>query len=698
MLLAAATAVYAQTTPTNWDTSGNSLLNGSFYFRQVAYSIGDDSGDLGDADAIYGQITFNGNGTYTITAAGANGGALILDAYNGSESALPATTGTYAISSSGYGYITSPAVSGDLIFGLVSANGVFVGSSTDNVNGYNDMMIMAKIASPVMTASNFSGNWTMSSFDPNINGSFEVSYMLNTVATMSPDGNGHLNVASIKGYENGNSSPITQSVSGLGYIFSNGAAVATFPTNGSLLYGQKYFYFSPDGNFFFGGGPQNFDMIVGVKTNTSSAPPPGLYFQVGLDESLNEYGGDMDTYFGSLDGVSGSSGLTLIGHQRVNDFGGTANLAYGASLYDYTYSNPLTFTANEATTSSAGFIAGDGGNVIISTGLGGTLGISVTLQAPTPTASGVWIDPQGVVNSASFAPFTARIAPGELITLFGSNLSNTTTALQGGNAAPTTMGGVQVTIGGYPAPVFSVSPTQVSTIVPYEVTVGSTVGIQVSNAGQLSNTVTQYVSNTAPGVFTQCACGIEYGWLVHLGIGNSVSAVGSPVSDSNPAVEGETLAVGLTGLGAVTPSISDGAVAPTNGTNTTNNTITVDISQVASATVGFAGLLPGLAAEYQLNVTMPTSGITVGPNYFDVEGMDSSGYIDSYMSYPLIPVQATPPSTASVTEQPMVAEQARIAAPSKYHRVKPAAASSNARIPVNRVFAQAAKTGATANQ
>ena len=46
MLLSAATALYAQTTPTNWDTSGNSLLNGSFYFRQVAYSIGDDSGDF----------------------------------------------------------------------------------------------------------------------------------------------------------------------------------------------------------------------------------------------------------------------------------------------------------------------------------------------------------------------------------------------------------------------------------------------------------------------------------------------------------------------------------------------------------------------------------------------------------------------------------------------------------------------------
>ena len=691
MLLSAATGLYAQSTPTTWDTSGNSLLKGSFYFRQVAYSIGDDTGDLGDADAIYGQITFDGNGNYTISAAGANGGAVLVDAYNGSISNMPATTGTYGISSSGYGYITSPAASGDLVFGLVSSNGVFVGSSTDNVNGYNDMMIMARIASPAPTASSFNGSWTMSSFDPNINGNFEVSYMLNTVATMNPDGNGHLNVASIKGYENGSSSPITQSVSGLSYIFSSGAAVATFPNNGSLLYGQKYFYFSPDGNFFFGGSPQNFDMIVGVKTNTSNPTVSGLYFQVGLDETLNSSGGDMDTYFGSVDAVKGSSGLTLIGHQRVNDFGGTLNLAYGASLYDYTYTNPITFTGNESTTSTTGFIAGDNGQVIITTGLGGYLGLSVSLQAPTPSAgSGVWIDPQGVVNSASFAPFTARIAPGELITLFGSNLASTTAAIQGGQAAPTTLGNVQVTIGGYPAPIFSVSAGQVSVIVPYEVAVGSTVGIQVNNAGQMSNTVTQYVSNTAPGVFTQCACGIQYGWIAHLGIGNSVAAVGSPVSDSNPAVEGETLAVGLTGLGVVTPSISDGAVPPTSGTNTTNNTFQVDLSGV-SATVGFSGLLPGLAAEYQMNVTMPTSGVTVGPNYFDIAGMDSSGNLDSYMSYPLIPVQATPPSSTTAS-----AELAKVTvAPPKFHRAKPAA--NHARLPVKRVFTQP-KTGAADNQ
>ncbi len=48
----------------------------------------------------------------------------------------------------------------------------------------------------------------------------------------------------------------TQSrLTGLKYSFSNGAAVATFPVNGTLMSGQKYFYFSKDGNFMFGGSP-----------------------------------------------------------------------------------------------------------------------------------------------------------------------------------------------------------------------------------------------------------------------------------------------------------------------------------------------------------------------------------------------------------------------------------------------------------
>ena len=66
--VAALAPAFAQTTPT-WDTSGNGLLKGTYYFRQVYYFLSSSAnGTLADAASTYGTITFSGTGTYTITA------------------------------------------------------------------------------------------------------------------------------------------------------------------------------------------------------------------------------------------------------------------------------------------------------------------------------------------------------------------------------------------------------------------------------------------------------------------------------------------------------------------------------------------------------------------------------------------------------------------------------------------------------
>ncbi len=55
----------------SWDNSGNSLLNGTYYFREVFYvASGDSNGDLSQAIAVFGNITFNGAGTYTLSCSG----------------------------------------------------------------------------------------------------------------------------------------------------------------------------------------------------------------------------------------------------------------------------------------------------------------------------------------------------------------------------------------------------------------------------------------------------------------------------------------------------------------------------------------------------------------------------------------------------------------------------------------------------
>ena len=95
----------------SWDNSGNSLLNGTYYFREVFYvASGDSNGDLSQAIAVFGNITFNGAGTYTMICSVADsslgdGTCLAwLQYYYGTSATL---SGTYSISASGYGFLSA---------------------------------------------------------------------------------------------------------------------------------------------------------------------------------------------------------------------------------------------------------------------------------------------------------------------------------------------------------------------------------------------------------------------------------------------------------------------------------------------------------------------------------------------------------------------------------------------------------------
>src|SRR5947209_8760786 len=136
-LLLGAALSPAQTTPA-FDSSGNKLLNGVYYMREVVYLIGDQTGALSRAVSLYGNISFDGAGNYTITS------QPILDSNAGRVSSL-SITGTYSIAASGYGFMSSPVSKGDFVYGLVS-NGIFIGSSTES--SFNDLLVAAPLASP----------------------------------------------------------------------------------------------------------------------------------------------------------------------------------------------------------------------------------------------------------------------------------------------------------------------------------------------------------------------------------------------------------------------------------------------------------------------------------------------------------------------------------------------------------------------
>ena len=292
---------------------------------------------------------------------------------------------------------------------------------------------------------------------------------------VNPDGAGNLgNNISVTGYfGEGGSTVVSQTISTkVTYAFSNGAASLGFPTSTSLIAGAKLLYISPDGNFVFGGSSTGWDFFVGVRTGTGAPNFGGLYYQAGIDDPVDSsMVGYLDTYYGAINGGGGS----LVGHQRLAEI-------FNSTAIDYTYTD--TYTANASTYSAAymRYAVGAGGAVRIGSGIGPYLGLNVALAATTPSGTGVFLDPRGIVNAASFAPFTAAIVPGEFITLYGAGLAPSGLPAASTTPFPTILGGVQVMIGGIAAPIYYATPGQISAIVPYGIASGI-VAIQVINNG-----------------------------------------------------------------------------------------------------------------------------------------------------------------------------------------------------------------------
>jgi uncharacterized protein (TIGR03437 family) len=306
------------------------------------------------------------------------------------------------------------------------------------------------------------------------------------------------------------------------------------------------------------------------------------------------------------------------------------------AAYGYTFGD--TYSAGSATYTDANtqtqYAVGAGGAIRIGLGIGPYLGITVALAAATFTAPGgaPYIFPNGVVNAASSAPFTAGISRGEVISIYGSGLAPGNQVTTSSSQFPTTLDGVQVMINGIAAPLYYVQPGQVAAIVPYEIsetgaagTAGAIATIQVINNGAPSNTVTEFVGLTTPGVFTYPTPG-------GLGDGAILHQDFSIVTESSPAALGETVQVYVTGLGDVSPGITDGAAGPgPPNLSQTTNTFTAYLTSLstgvsAQGTVQYEGLAPTLAGKYQINVTIPTTGVSSGDNILEFAGPDSDTY------------------------------------------------------------------------
>jgi uncharacterized protein (TIGR03437 family) len=610
LLLGLAAGIPAWANLPTWDTSGNGLLNGTYYFREVIYVVGDTAGDLSQELSVYGNISFNGSGTYSISNATVNE----CDSSGCGQQPL-SFNGSYSFASNGYGFFTNPLSSSQATFtnyGLVS-NGLLIASATED--GFNSLFIAAPVGT-IATASAFQGAYQINGYIPG-----SRSNAADVTFTLNPDGVGNLGTVNMTGYfSGGGSTAYTQSSANLKYTFSNGAGVLTFPTSTTANFysGQEFLYISPDRNFVFGGSPSGFDMFVGVKTTTGNVNFSGLYYEAGLDEDASQLSSQgfsaPDTFYGSFNAVNGA----IIGHQRL--FSPIFNSVAEGFTFATTYPTAITNGTYTDSANTTQYVFANGGAIRIGFGIGPLLGINIAIPAPTMSGNGVYLNPNGIVNAASFAPFTAGVSPGEFIVLYGAGLS-TQNAVASSLPLPVTLNNVQVMINGIPAPLFYVTPTQLAAVVPFGATYTPPTGalqiatIQVINGNSSSNTVTEFMNLTTPGIFSLTANGIGYGAVEH-------ALTGKVVNASSPAQPTEIVSVFMSGLGTTLPAGVDGA-APSQLSNTVQ-TISADVGGIPAA-VAFAGLAPYLAGIYQVNVEIPASAVA-GDNVLEILGPDSDNY------------------------------------------------------------------------
>jgi uncharacterized protein (TIGR03437 family) len=235
------------------------------------------------------------------------------------------------------------------------------------------------------------------------------------------------------------------------------------------------------------------------------------------------------------------------------------------------------------------------------------------LPAFTPAAPAFTAN--AVTNGASFSDGLTR---GSVVSIFGSNLaSEGLTAEAEFVPLPTSLNGVMVAVDSFPAPLWYVSPGQISFQMPWEAPLSGTSSIQVYNGLGVSEPVSVNLSPYAPGVFQySLAAGDTEGVVTH--------ADYSLVTAAKPAVPGEEIVVWMTGFGDVAIVPDTGFASPLGATVTTLPAATLAGTNV---TVIYAGLTYGAIGLAQVQIKLPGTLPAGNPLSLQVTAGGSSSQI-----------------------------------------------------------------------
>jgi len=553
-------------------------LSGKYFFREMAFAS-----DSGQTSSFSGTLAFDGNGGYTFQGQQLTG--------NGGPTTASGS-GTYIVSSNAT-FVLSPdplrTASG--MNGRIGT-GALVASNTETSGTLFDLLIAIPAPAGGVSSVTLNGTYWLATLElpsgaaANVRGAF---------AQMTADGRDGLGNIAISG-EIANTGQVSQMAAGSTYsLNADGSGSMNFPApastnaSGLALSGTKSIYVSNDGNIFIGGGTTAgaHGIMVGIKAavSPSNSTLSGIYFGGGINISTQS-----DSSFVGAVNLPGNSNAVWSRRYLQSGNGKPLNVS---ALNNYSISSGASgFMLQDS------LAVGVNGNFFIESGVqplvsGGNFDLIFGVKAPPLAGSGVFLNPLGVFNAASYA-VGFPISQGELITLYGTGFPTQTTVA---DKLPltSTLAGVQVLVNGTAAPMLAVTSDHVSAIVPYGIT-GATATVAVTNGGKQSNVVTMPVAATAPGVFSLTSDGLGPGAILHTDY--------SVVTTCSPARRGEIVQIFLTGLGAVNPPVAVGVAAPSNPLSVVTGPVAVFING-AQAIITYQGLAPTLAALYQVNVVVP---------------------------------------------------------------------------------------------
>ncbi len=239
-----------------------------------------------------------------------------------------------------------------------------------------------------------------------------------------------------------------------------------------------------------------------------------------------------------------------------------------------------------------------------------TLTITATgQQSAASSGAWVWVNAFDVTTAAASSSATpvvsavvnaadggTDVAPGSLISIYGSQLASSTASATA-TPLPTQLAGVTVSMNGAAIPLFYVSPGQINAQLPFGISTGSA-ALTITINGTSSASAAFTVAATAPEIF-------QLSGSQALAVNQNQTINGS----SAPAPAGSVITVYLTGQAAVNNAVATGAAAPYAPLARPLAAVSATLDG-QPINVAFLGLAPDLVGVSQANLQIPniTSG------------------------------------------------------------------------------------------